>query len=168
MAMSGRVAGFLPSTSGLKFPNSFPAGIPVVNVAIPPLPPITLGDASNGVCGGMVYVVMDLFLAQPRLLPPTTTTLPAGGSSLMNYIVARLIDGFALPLGPASNAYRYIEYMSTLDHDTLISRGVPWVITTNEWLEPGRPQRDRLRSRCRLVGARGTDRQIYTMTRRGA
>jgi len=135
MAMSGRVAGFLPSTSGLKFANSFPTGIPVASLPVPPFGSISFGDASNGVCGGMVYVAMDLFLAQPRLLPPTTTTAPAGGSSLMNYIVARLIDGFALPAGPLSNAYRYIDFMSTQDHDLFFDtiRGVHRIICEDEW-----------------------------------
>jgi hypothetical protein len=130
---NARIAGFLPSTSGFSFSNSFPSGIPIVNINVHPLPPIRLGDASNGVCGGMVYAVMDLFFATPRLRPPTTSTLPAGGSTLTDYIVARLVDSFALPAGPHSNVSRYIEYMSTLDHDTHFSRGIPSIIAGYEW-----------------------------------
>jgi hypothetical protein len=143
--MSARVAGFLPSTSGFRFPNSFPPGIPIATIPVPPLGAIPIGDASNGVCGGMVYAAMDLFLAHPRLLPPATTALPTGGSALMNYIIARLIDGFAVQAGPASNAIRYVDYMSTQDHDTWVSHGVPWVITYVEWpqikadIDGGRP-----------------------------
>ncbi len=132
MASAG-VAGFLPSTSAFAFPNSFPPGIPVVTITIPPLPPIAIGDASNGICGGMVYAAMDFFLSQPRLLPPTSTSLPSGGSPFMNYLLARLVDGFALPFGPASNAKRYVDFMSTLDHDTWVSRGAPSVIVGHEW-----------------------------------
>jgi hypothetical protein len=106
---------------------------------------IPVGDASNGVCGGMVYAAMDLYFSHPRLQPPATTTAPAGGSPLMNYIIGRLIDGFALQAGASSNALRYVDYMSTLDHDTLVSHGVPWVIATYEWpqiradIDAGRP-----------------------------
>jgi hypothetical protein len=142
---TARVAGFLPSTSGFRFANSFPPGIPVITITIPPLGTISLGDASNGVCGGMVYAVMDFFFAQPRLLPPTTSTAPAGGSALMNYILSRLLDGFFLQGGPLSNAMRYVDFMSTLDHDTWLSRGIPSIIVGSEWpkikadIDAGRP-----------------------------
>ena len=142
---TGRVPEFFPSTSGFRFPNTFPAGIPLATISVPAIGTIPIGDASNGVCGGMVYAVMDLFFAQPSLLPPPTTSPPAGGSSLMNYIIARLIDGFAIPRGLWSNAYRYVEFMSILDHDTFFSRGVPSVIVGNEWpkikadIDAGRP-----------------------------
>src|SRR5947208_272479 len=133
MAQSGSVPGFLPSTSGFRFSNSYPPGIPVVTIMIPPLGAIPLGDASNGVCGGMVYAVMDYFLGQPRLLPAADASQPAGGSALMDYILARLIDGFALQWGPLSNALHYVDLMSTLDHDTTFSRGVPSIIVGVEW-----------------------------------
>jgi hypothetical protein len=129
------------------FPNAFPepSGIPITTITLPVLGTIPIGDASNGVCGGMVYAVMDFYLAQPRLLPPPAATLPTGGSPLMNYILARLIDGFALPAGLRSNAYRYVEYMSTLDHDTWVQRGIPSIIASYEWpqikadIDAGRP-----------------------------
>jgi hypothetical protein len=143
--VSVRVPSFLPSTSGFRFSNSFPPGIPVTTISIPGVGAIPVGDASNGVCGGMVYAAMDLFLAQPRLLPPATTSAPAGGSTLMNYILARLIDGFALQAGARSNALRYVDFMSTLDHDTWVSRGIPSIIANYEWpqikadIDAGRP-----------------------------
>jgi putative transposon-encoded protein len=142
---SARVPGFLPSTSGLQFENHFDHGIPIMTIPIPGIGMIPLGDAANGVCGGMVYAAMDLYLAHPRLAPPTSRALPAGGSVLMNYILARLVDGFTLQLGVFSNAYRYIDFMSTLDHDTWVSRGIPSVIAGIEWpqikadLDAGRP-----------------------------
>jgi hypothetical protein len=63
----------------------------------------------------------------------------------MNYILGRLIDGFALQAGSQSNALRYVDYMSTLDHDTWVSRGVPSLIAGYEWpqikadIDAGRP-----------------------------
>ena len=117
----------------------------MTTITIPPVGTIPIGDASNGVCGGMVYAAMDMCFAQPRLLPPTMATAPAGGSPLMNYILRRLIDGFALERGSASNALRYVDYMSTLDHDTWFSRGIPSLIAGYEWpmikadIDAGRP-----------------------------
>jgi hypothetical protein len=142
---SARVPGFLPSTSGFKFPNSFPPGIPIVKITIPLIGTIPIGDASNGVCGGMDYVAMDLFLAQPRLLPPTTKTSPPGDSLLMKHIIQRLIDGFALSAGPSSNVRRYAEFMSIQDQDSWLGRGVPSTIANVEWpqiksdIDGGRP-----------------------------
>src|SRR5258706_9169340 len=107
---SARVTGFLPSTSGFKFQNRFPVGCPVVTVAIPGIGSFPIGDASNGLCNGMVYAAMDLFLASPHLLPPATTAVPVCGTPMIDYIKARLIDAFALPMGPLSNAYRYIDF----------------------------------------------------------
>jgi hypothetical protein len=145
---NARVPGFAPSTSGFMFPNRFPSGIPVAtititinNVGIP----IPLGDASTGVCGGMVYAALDLFLARPRLQVPPDITPPVGDTPVTNYILARLVDSFALQLGSASNVSRYIDLMSTLDHDTWLSHGIPWIIVNNEWpkikqdIDAGRP-----------------------------
>jgi hypothetical protein len=117
----------------------------VVKISIPPLGQIPIGDASNGVCGGMVYAALDLFLAQPRLLPPTTTESPTGGSPLMDYLLTRLVDGFALTMGAQSNVNRHLDFMSTLDHDTWLSRGIPSIIVRSEWpkikadIDAGRP-----------------------------
>ena len=95
---SARVPGFTPSSSGFRFNNTFPAGIPVVNIPMPGLAlagaPVTIpvGDASNRVCGGMVDAALDLFLAQPRLRVPPDTSPPAWGTPPTDYILARLID----------------------------------------------------------------------------
>jgi hypothetical protein len=143
---AGRVPNFRPSANGLRFVNSFESGIPVTTITIPVVNiSIPVGDASNGMCGGMVYAVLDFFLAQPRLHPPATTDVPGGDSPLTGYIGHRLIDSFALWAGPSSNAYRYIDLMSTLDHDTWVAHGVPWLIAQNEWpkikadIDAGRP-----------------------------
>ena len=132
MALSARVPNFLPSTSGFHFPNRWDPGIPVVTITLPGLGSIPIGDASNGVCGGMVYAVMDLFLSAPRLLPPATQTAPGAGTPLMNFLLQRLVDGFALNT-PDSNVKRYVDMMSAQDHDTWVAHGVPWLITYYEW-----------------------------------
>ena len=62
MAMSNAVPGFKASVNGLHFTNSWPPE-PDIIVNVPPLGNVTIGDASNGLCGGMVYTVMDVFQA---------------------------------------------------------------------------------------------------------
>jgi hypothetical protein len=45
----------------------------------------------------------------------------------------------------SSNVARYIGFMSTLDHDTWLSHGIPWIIVNDEWpkirqdIDSGRP-----------------------------
>ncbi|MBV9099387.1 MAG: hypothetical protein JO079_15160, partial [Frankiaceae bacterium] len=67
MARSGQVQGFLPSIFGFRFVNSFPDE-PDYQVDIPKVGKVSIGNASNGLCGGMVYTVCDYFHA--RQLPP--------------------------------------------------------------------------------------------------
>lgn len=123
------VPNFKPSTSGLKFINSFPHE-PDITVNVPPFGNITIGDASNGLCGGMVFTVRDLF---ENGLPAPTSGTPPDGSTLFNYIVGRLFDSFNLPGGVA----KYYDWMTTPDHDTgfwpLIRHGVVWHTIMEEW-----------------------------------
>jgi hypothetical protein len=127
------VPGFLPSTSGFRFPNSFPR-VPVRRIGIPGVVSVPIGDASNGLCGGMVFVARDLFEASRP--PPPETTPPAEGP-LFDHLVRRLFDSFQLPLGPA----RYLRLMSPIlpDGETWWSRlgvaphGRAWVMVREEW-----------------------------------
>jgi hypothetical protein len=101
---SVRVPGFLPSSNGLHFNNYFPDEPDVViDLGIVKIP---IGNASNGLCGGMVFAVADYFSA--GLAPPPDTSPPAGGSPLFNYLVKRIIDSYDLPSGPAT----YLALMS--------------------------------------------------------
>ena len=70
------VAKFAPSTSGFRFPNSFPH-VPVRRIGIPGVVSVPIGDASNGLCGGMVFAVRDYFEAGRT--PPSDTTAPGEG-----------------------------------------------------------------------------------------
>ena len=98
------VPGFLPSTSGFAFPNTFPH-VPVRRIGIPGVVSVPIGDASNGLCGGMAFAARDYFEAE---LPPPADTEPPSAGVLFDYLVGRLFDSFGLPLGPA----RYLELMS--------------------------------------------------------
>ena len=92
---SVRVPGFLPSTRGLHFPNAFPH-VPNVEIDLPGGMTIPIGDAANGLCGGMAYTVRDLFEA--GLAPPAVTRAPGDGP-LFRYVADRLLDSLSLPFG---------------------------------------------------------------------
>ena len=69
---------------------------------MPGLGSLAIGDASNGLCGGMVYTVRDMFLT-PDLPPVEATTPPAEGTPLFKYIVDRLLASFDLPISGSSS-----------------------------------------------------------------
>lgn len=127
------VSGFLPTTSGFAFANAFPR-VPVRRIGIPGVISVPIGDASNGLCGGMAFAARDYFESDRPV--PTDTTPPSEGP-LFDYLVTRLFDSFHLPFGPA----RYLELMNPLlpDGETLWSRfglaphGRAWRMIVQEW-----------------------------------
>lgn len=95
---SNAVPGFLPSRHGLPFPNAWPPG-PTVRLG--PLDPrlVGIGDASQGLCGGMALTVRDLFEA--GIAPPRDAVLPPNGSPRFRAIVRRQVqslDWLRVPL----------------------------------------------------------------------
>jgi hypothetical protein len=86
------VPGFLPSTHGFHFPNAWPHG-PTVRFG--PLDPrlIGIGDAADGLCGGMVYTAADLFGAGVSI-PQDTEPFPIG-SPRFRSIVRRQVQSLA-------------------------------------------------------------------------
>jgi hypothetical protein len=131
---STRVEDFLPSTSGLHFPNAFPHA-PAVEIPLPDGQTLGIGDAANGLCGGMAFTARDYFEAHRP--PPPDTTPPAEGSPLFEYLVGRLIASFNLPLGIA----RYLELMDPLrptaeTFESLHGLGLHscgWIMVEQEW-----------------------------------
>lgn len=126
------VPGFQPSVNGFHFANSFPHE-PLLGVSIPGLGPVSIGDAANGICGGMVYTVRDLFEA--GCLPGAENDPPASGSVEFEYLVSRLVDSFNLPTGPM----RYFELMNPMLPDATGPLGAvgvhgrPWVMIDESW-----------------------------------
>jgi hypothetical protein len=128
------VPGFLPSNAGFRFPNSFPR-VPVRRIGIPGVLSIPIGDASNGLCGGMAFAARDYFEAERP--PPEDREPPEEDSPLFRYIVDRLLDSFDLPLGPS----RYLELMNPglTDGDSVLARlgigphGRAWRMIREEW-----------------------------------
>src|SRR6185503_2906002 len=91
------VAEFLPSTCGFAFKNAWPH-VPATTLPLPGGIKIPVGDASNGLCGGMVFGARDYFEKGIRV--PSITVAPASGP-LYEHTSSRLIDSFDLPLGAA-------------------------------------------------------------------
>jgi hypothetical protein len=88
---------------------------------------VPIGDASNGLCGGMAFVARDLFEA--GLAPPPLTEAPGQGAPLFDYLVARLFDSFDLPGGPG----KYLLWQSLPDRSSWF--GLTGLIrrTSQEW-----------------------------------
>ena len=130
MSASNQVAGFTPSANGFQFVNSWPSE-PDIVVQIPALGDVKIGDASNGLCGGMVFAVRDFFEAHLPVVPDTTP--PAAQTPLFNYIVGRLFDSFNIPAG----VLEYYSWMNTPDDDTGVwlatLHGVAWMTIEQEW-----------------------------------
>jgi hypothetical protein len=144
--MPAVMTGFLPSANGFRFPNRFPR-VPVRRIGIPGIVSVPIGNASNGLCGGMAFGARDYFEASRP--PPKDAEPPGEGTVLFRYIVDRLFDSFDLPGGPA----RYLELMNpTLpDGDGALARfgiGLPGRarrMVAQEWptirgdIDAGRP-----------------------------
>lgn len=113
------VPGFLPSTHGFRFTNSWPDDpLKRVNLRIGAIP---IGKASNGLCGGMCFAVRDWFEARRAI--PAVANPPADKTTLREFVVDRLIDSFDLPGG----VIPYATLMSTRypedDADVLAALG---------------------------------------------
>lgn len=89
MAATNSVPGFLPSTHGLRFANRFASG-PTIRLGPIALPrPFGVGDAANGLCGGMAWLVRERFEAGQPV--PADTSPPANGSPLFDALVRRQV-----------------------------------------------------------------------------
>jgi hypothetical protein len=135
--------GFVPSVNGFHYDNAFPKG-PALTIDLG-VTTLKVGNAANGLCGGMVFAALDYWaLGGP---PPPDTTPPAGGTPAFQYLVRRLIDSWGLPNGPLT----YLSLMSPLypDGDEGIGpvkvHGRAWRMLTQEWpavrasLDAGQP-----------------------------
>jgi hypothetical protein len=130
MAAQNEVPGFLPSRNGWPFANDLSGDYPAVT--LPVIGTISSASASNGVCGGFVFTVRDLFEHQPRLAPDPGAAAPAQGSPTFRFLTARYLDS----LGPTdyANATKAITWTQTPDHDTLfVVWGLGHHMAATEW-----------------------------------
>jgi hypothetical protein len=86
---AAEVSGFLPSRDGFPYPNAWPPVAPI-HVGVGPLR-VGIGDASRGLCGGMVFTVADLYAARTPMPPDPT---PAPETPRFRYIVRRQVQSF--------------------------------------------------------------------------
>lgn len=133
MSMWKVVHGFKPSQNGFLFANTFidvPYDFKLLGV------PIRIGHACNGMCGGMIFTVCDLFYAGKR--PPLDKFSHSEGP-LFNHLCQRLFDSFALPFGP----FQYYVWMNPTLRDaqgekrgfSLEANGRAWKMICQEWPE---------------------------------
>jgi len=124
---------FIPSTSAFHFPNDFPS-VPLKYINVDNVTKIPIGDASNGLCGGMVFAVRDYYEAGIPI--PSLTTVPSPNSTLFNYLVDRLFDSFNGI--PGVSRYMYLMNPILPDDETTISgsgflHGRSWIMINDEW-----------------------------------
>ena len=124
--------GFVPSQNGFAFSNAWPDE---PAVALPtPFGKINVGNASAGLCGGMVFAALDYWHAGTT--PPTAR--PPAGTPLYGFVVRRLIDSWNLPAGVA----QYYHWMCLPDGDSgfevlgrhvVTDRGLAWRTIQVQW-----------------------------------
>lgn len=120
---------FQPSVDGLHFANYYPHE-PALVIRLPLGKTLPIGDAANGLCGGMAFTVADFYEAK-RPVPPDTDP-PGPDTPLYKYIVQRLLDSFNLPVGVG----RYLELMQPVFPDVGLGFGLPGrasVMVRDEW-----------------------------------
>lgn len=128
---SASVPGFSPAGRGFTFPNNFPS-VPPWTITIPTIGEVGLGNAANGLCGGMVFAARDFF--EFGVTPPPGTTTPSQKTPLFTYIVDRLLASFDLPLGPA----RYFAWMCSDDNAIAERTRAEWPQIQKQ-LDAGKP-----------------------------
>jgi hypothetical protein len=154
MIIRQAVPGFLPHTAGFHFSNSAFDHVPDVTIDILGKK-VGIGDAANGLCGGMVFAVRDYFEAGISI--PQRNVSPSSGP-LFDYIVKRLFDSFDLllpppplppvpglfitpipPFGPGPLTYMHLMDPALPDHETVASQigasyhGRAWVMIVDSW-----------------------------------
>jgi hypothetical protein len=120
------VPGFKPSRNAFHFRNEFQPG-PVMQIAVPGLGSLPIGNASGGLCGGMVFTVMDLF--NHRLPPPLGTKAPTPGSAAFHYLTRRLLDSF----NGVRGIFNYFQWMTHPENGRPSKKSISWHALHREW-----------------------------------
>lgn len=123
------VPDFLPSRNALQFTNTFPSG-ELMRLRMPdPFADIPIGDAADGLCGGMAFLTADYYHHGSRA--PRDTTAPAPDTPLLANLVLRLLHSFDIPDGVAE----FLTLMSPLygDSDNIVDNGRAWSMAHVQW-----------------------------------
>jgi hypothetical protein len=120
------VPGFLASTHGFPFPNSYPANSPVIEFPTP-WGPVPIGDAQYGLCGGMVYASLDFYLFS--ISRPMEPTKP-----VFKYFCRRLLESWNFPFG----VLKYFDWQCRPSASKFVSSvrvlpGVSSLMILEEW-----------------------------------
>ena len=97
MTEANVVTGFLPSSHGLHFANRYAPG-PTVRLGVLDPRLVGVGDAKDGLCGGMSWFVRERFEA--GLPIPGDAAAPDNGSPLFRAIVRRQVQSLDWLRGP--------------------------------------------------------------------
>jgi len=93
-------APFSASANGFAFANRWPHVPPLRFRVGGPVPvELAIGDAANGLCGGMAFAALDLWFA--GIPAPPDPEPPVEGSRAFRYLVRRQLDSFELGRAPA-------------------------------------------------------------------
>src|SRR5258707_15888392 len=76
--VSVRVPNFTPAVNGFHFAKAFPHS-PIRQFRLGDIATLDIGDAANGLCGGMSFSTADIHRA--GLEPPPHTAPPAAGTA---------------------------------------------------------------------------------------
>ena len=91
---------FVPSVNGFAFANRWPHVPPLRFRLAGPVPvELAIGDAANGLCGGMAFAAVDLWLA--GVAPRPVAEPPLEGTPAFRYLARRQLDSLEFGLGPA-------------------------------------------------------------------
>jgi hypothetical protein len=88
---SVRVPRFIPSVNGFAYANAWPS-TPIRQFKLANVATLDIGDAANGLCGGMSFTVADLHRA--GLPMPADASPPKPDTARYRYIVDRQITSF--------------------------------------------------------------------------
>ncbi len=148
-AVTRQMTGFLPSRNGWPFDNRFQSVPPFKLIG-----ELRYGDASKGLCGGMVYSALDYFVAGLDLpqIPDSDLSKyksPVQGP-VFDYFGKRLFNSFDIPAG----VWSYVELMRPdfPEYETasksairMAPRSRAWRLIRQEWpiiktkLDTGQP-----------------------------
>jgi hypothetical protein len=134
---SVRVPGFTPTQNGFHFQNAFPPN-PIRQFRLGTVATLNVGDAANGLCGGMSFTVRDM--CEHGTMPPPDAT-PLGAGARLDYIVNRQIDSFENGLVPLrffklmdpDRPAREPAWAEILGRFGIDRHSRTWVMTKVEW-----------------------------------
>jgi hypothetical protein len=142
------LAGFLPSRNGFPFSNTKWPSEPDLYLKLPPFTwwgdnGLPIGNASNGLCGGMAFAARDYYDAAQ--FPPQVQPKGAG-DPVFDYIVRRLFDSFNSPVfGSCDGVCGGYDFLANVvdfqtqmdpaysDTDSLIDDGRAWIMAHEAW-----------------------------------